>query len=148
MAPKSAAPFLLTLAALVSAACGTHTEPIPEPADSYAAEYDPGVLIYATVNCDRLLTHALLAMNRLGDFDLSINIIDDCSRSGGGYGYGEVLILGTYTWADSTLQFTPATGGTGPFSGTFDSDSVRLTLPARTDSLAATPLQLHLPRVQ
>lgn len=117
------------------------------PADSYADGFSPGILIYATVNCDRRLTHAVLSMNRLGDFDLSINITDDCSRSGGGYGYGEVLILGSYTWADSNLHFTPEAGGTGPFPGTFDSDSVRLTLPPRTDSLAATQIQLHLPRL-
>ena len=147
MVTKSAAPFWLILAALASVTCSTEAEPMLKPGDAYADDFSPGVLIYATVNCDRRLTHAVLSMNHLGDFDLSINITDDCSRSSGGYAYGEVLILGRYTWADSSLHFTPEAGGTGPFPGTFDSDSVRLTLPPRTDSLAATQFQLHLPRL-
>jgi hypothetical protein len=135
--------FILTLAAL---GCSTESEPPPEPAGTFSDAYDPGRLIYATVNCDRRLTYAILDMNHLGDFDLSINVIDDCTRSGGGLGFGEVLMLGTYTRESSTLHFTPESGGTGSFQGTFDADSVRVTLPARTDSLAATDLQLRLTR--
>ena len=139
-------PRWVTAALLAALACGTEPPPPLVPDGTYADFYDPGHLIYATLNCDRLLTHALFALGS-GDFELSINITNDCTRVGAGYGFGEVLILGTYTRVDSTLTLTPDEASTSPFTGTFDRDSVRLMLPARSDSLGAVPVPLHLPRL-
>lgn len=125
--------------------CDTTTGP-PDPGDaSYAVEFTPGRLVYATVNCDRFVTHAVLSLGRRDrGFDLSTNLYDDCSRAGGGYTFWEVLILGQYAMTDTLLAFTPESGATPPFTGSFDAEYVRLTLPARTDSLAATPIALEL----
>lgn len=119
---------------------------LPDPGGaSYAVVYDPGRVVYATLNCDRLLTHAVLSLGRRDrGFDLSINLVDDCSRAGAGYAFWEVLILGRYSVTDSLLTFTPESPGTPPFSGTFDATSVRLMLPARSDSLAPTPIAVEL----
>ncbi len=60
---------------------GRGTEPEEALLEGYAASYDPPLVGAATVNCDRLISYAILAVNALGDFDLSINVIDDCSRA-------------------------------------------------------------------
>ena len=125
--------------------CDTSTGP-PDPGDaSYAVEFTPGRLVYATVNCDRFVTHAVLSLGRRDHgFDLSTNLYDDCSRAGGGYAFWEVLILGHYSMNDTLLTFTPESGATPPFTGSFDAAYVRLMLPARSDSLAPTPIALEL----
>ena len=129
----------------VGLSCDTSTGP-PDPGNaSYAVEFTPGRLVYATLNCDRYVTHAVLSLGRRDRrFDLSTNLYDDCSRSGGGYAFWEVLILGHYTINDTLLAFIPESGATPPFAGSFDAAYVRLTLPARSDSLALTPIPLEL----
>lgn len=146
---KTSALESLAVLSLVAFACDDATGP-PDPGDaSYAVVYDPGRLVYATVNCDRLLTHAVLSLGRRDrGFGLSINVVDDCSRAGGGFAFWEVLILGHYSVADTLLTFMPESSGTPQFSGAFDADYVRLTLPPRSDSLAPTPIAVELgPRV-
>jgi hypothetical protein len=132
-------------ALLVSPACESSTGP-PDPGGaSYSVGYTPGRLVFATVNCDRLLTYAILSLGqRDRGFELSVNIVEDCSRAGAGYGYWEVLILGRYTVIDSVLTFTPDAAATAPFTGTFDGAYVRLTLPVRSDSLAPAPIAVVL----
>jgi len=135
----------IALAVFGTVACATGPEP-PQAAGTYSRDFAPPQVIHATATCDRLLTYAVLSMNRLGDFDLSINITNDCTPAGAGYSYGEVLILGKYARAGTSLQFTPNPGNTGPFSGSLSADTAYVTLPARPDSLAATSLDLQLPR--
>jgi hypothetical protein len=86
----------VVLAAVVGlTACGT--EPDQRLFEgTYAAVYEPPQLISATSTCDRLVSHVLLSVNALGDFDLSINVTDDCSRTGGGFAFFEVLKVGKY----------------------------------------------------
>lgn len=136
---------LIGVVLAASASCDSNHGP-PDPGGaSYAVEFSPGQVIHATLNCDRLLTHALLGLGtRERDFDLSINIVEDCSRAGGGFAFWEVLILGRYLVTDSVLSFTPESGTTPEFSGTFDATHVRLTLPPRSDSLAPTPITMQL----
>ena len=129
----------------IAASCESSTAP-PDPGDaSYSVALTPAPIIYATVNCDRYLSYAILSLGRrLREFSLSINIMNDCTRAGGIWTYGEVYIEGHYATLDTTLTFTPDLGTTLPFTGTFDATYVRLALPARADSLALTSIPLRL----
>lgn len=127
--------------ALLLAACDSQ----PDPAGTYGTEYDPPVVIYATVNCDRLVPHAVLSLGgRVRDFDLSINVVEDCSRSGGGFSFWEVLLLGSYTVAGRTLAFTMDSATAPTFSALFDGTHVTLTLPPTIDSLAPVEVVLRV----
>ncbi len=126
---------------------GCATDPrAPDPGDAlYAADFIPARLVYATINCDRMLTHAVISLSRrVHGFDLSVNLFDDCTKAGGGFTYWEVLVLGTYTTDGSLVSLHPTSGATPPFTATFDGNFMRVSLPARTDSLAATPILLQL----
>ncbi len=138
--------LLASILAAVSATCRSSTAPAADPGDaSYSVSLTPPPVIYATSNCDRYLSYAILSLGRrLHDFSLSINVMNDCTRAGGTWTYGEVYIDGHYATADTALSFTPYPGRTAPFLGTFDATYVRLTLPARADSLALTPIALQL----
>jgi hypothetical protein len=140
-----AALVFAAVAVAVTTSCDSSTAP-PDPGDaSYSVALAPAPIIYATVNCDRYLSYAILSLGRrLRGFDLSINVMNDCTRAGGIWTYGEVYISGHYSVTDSVLIFTPDPGRTPPFAGTFDPTYVRLTLPARSDSLALTPIPLQL----
>jgi hypothetical protein len=125
--------------------CDTSTGPADPGDASYAVEYTPGRLVSVTPSCDRFVTHAVLSLGqRNRGFDLSTNLYDDCSRTEGGFTFWEVLIIGHYSITDTLLAFTPESGATPAFTGTFDATHVRLTLPARSDSLAVTPITLEL----
>ena len=139
---------LLTGALLVlgNLSCDHTTTGPPDPGDAtYPLVYDPPRLVYSTANCDRFLTHAVTSLGRRNhDFDLSINVTQDCSRAGGGFAYWEVLILGHYSVVDTMITFKPASSLTLQFTGTFDANYIRLTLPPRPDSLAPSSLALEL----
>jgi hypothetical protein len=138
---------LLSAAAALSvcAGCESSTGPVDPGGASYSAGYAPGRLVYATLNCDRLLTYAILSLGRSRrEFDLSVNIVEDCSRAGAGYAYWGVLILGDYMVTDSVLAFAPDSPSTPAFTGTFDGAYVTLELPVRSDSLAPTPVTVQL----
>lgn len=130
--------MLGSLALVVS--CGT------EPGDasiqgSYSTAYDPPRLVSATVNCDRLVSYAILSLNDRGDFDLSVNIIDDCSRVGGGYTYAEVLTLGHYTRRGSSLTFREDGPGGATFEGSVADAYIDLALPP---SVGVAPVDTDL----
>ena len=126
---------VLGAVALLCSACGTDPRPTNENQlfnASYGTVYDPAVVVDASAGCQRLVDHAVLAMNDLGDFDLSVNTIDDCSQGGGGFTFGEVLKLGSYTRDRDLLSFTPDSASTPLFTGTIEGEFIRLTLPAAT----------------
>lgn len=128
----------------LTVSCSASTGPDPGGA-VYAVDYTPGRLVSATAGCDRFVTHAVLGLGRAErGFELSINLYDDCTRTGGGFEFWEVLVLGHYAIDDTLLAFTPESGATPPFTGAFDTTHVRLTLPPRPDSLAAAPIALEL----
>lgn len=135
---------LATLTLVLGLACDTAPQ-APDPGDAiYSVAYTPGHLVYATYACDRLLTHAVLSLSRrVHGFDLSVNLVDDCTRVGGGFSFWEVLILGDYEVTDTSLTFTPDQASTPAFTGSFDARSLRLTLPPRADSLAPTPIDVE-----
>ena len=111
---------------------------------TYAAAIDPPVVGYATLNCDRLIPHVSLVVNAQGEFDLSIDVADDCSRAGGGIAPFEVLKLGTYARVGPTLSFTPD-GEAGPtFTGQIEGEYIRLTLPAEFEELAPNDLEIRI----
>lgn len=133
----------LVIASALISGCATE----PEEAlieGTYAASYDPPLVGTATVNCDRLIAYAFLAVNTLGDFDLSINVMDDCRRAGGGLSFFEVLKLGTYSRLGRTLSFTPDGEATPAFMGQLEGEYVRLTLPAEFEALAPSDLELQV----
>jgi hypothetical protein len=133
---------ILPVAGLLLGACGTEPDE-PELQGSYSVAYDPARLTSATPNCDRLLTYTILSMNEQGDFDLSFNVIDDCSRGGGGYSYFGVLKLGTYTRHGSELAFTPDSATYPAFTGLIDGEFVRITLPPAIGNLAPVDVDIR-----
>jgi hypothetical protein len=133
------------LGALALASCDSPTAPLDPGDASYAVDYNPVRLVSTIAECDRLFTHAIVSLGRKGhSFSLSANFMDDCSRIGGGYAYWEVYFAGHYALVDTTVAFTPDPGLTPPFVGTFDGTYIRLTLPARPDSMALVPIPVQL----
>lgn len=133
---------LVITSALISG-CGT--EPDERPVEgTYVGNYDPPLVGYATLNCDRLITYVLLAVNTVGGFDLSISVTDDCSRVSGGVTSFEVLKLGTYARVGPTLSFTPDGEAAPAFTGQIEGEYVRLTLPAEFEELAPNDLELRV----
>jgi hypothetical protein len=110
------------------AACSTEPNPQDIPG-TYTATFDPPQLASATVNCDRLIPHAVLTMAQAGQFDLTINLVDDCSRAGGGSTASELHLVGFYAPQGAQLYFTPETSTAPPFTGTVEGSFVRLNLP-------------------
>jgi len=136
--------------ALVIGGCGdAGTQPgQPDPSGTYSVPYPtPGPLIYALPNCDRYLQYAIIDLGQ-GTFDLSMNVFEDCRRTGNGYDHWMVEVFGRYTVADTTVTFTPAAPGMGLFPGTFSEGSMRITVPARPDSLSRVPIYIELAKVR
>jgi hypothetical protein len=117
-------------------ACASEPHPPdadPLPQGSYGAIYDPPQLVGPTGDCIRSIPHAVLSVNNLGDFDLSVNTIDDCvGDTGREFFFGEVLHLGSYTRQGALLTFTPDSALAPLFTGTLEGEYVRLTLPPAT----------------
>ena len=125
--------LILGAVALLGPACGTDPTDNNQLFDgSYGTDYDPPMVVDASGGCERSVSHAVLSFNRAGDFDLSVNTIDDCTLAGGGFTFGEVLHLGTYTRADEILSFTPDNAHFPLFTGTIEGEFIRLTLPSAT----------------
>ena len=110
------------------AACSTEPNPQDIPG-TYTAGFDPPQLASATVTCDRLIPHAVLSMAQAGQFDLTINLVDDCSRAGGGSTPSQVHLVGFYAPQGAQLYFTPETSTAPLFTGTMEGSFVRLNLP-------------------
>ena len=133
---------LVITSALIS---GCSTEPEERPIEgTYVADYDPPLVGYATLNCDRLISYVFLAVNTVGGFDLSMSVTDDCSRVGGSVTSFEVLKLGTYARVGPALSFTPDGEAAPAFTGQLEGEYVRLTLPADFEALAPNDLELRV----
>jgi hypothetical protein len=130
----------------VLASCGTEPDDRPILA-SYAGSYDPARLISATVNCDRLVSHVVLELGNEGVFELSINVVDDCTRAGGGFAFSEVYRLGTYARQGSALAFTPDGENTPAFSGTLEPTAIVLVLFPGVNGLSSPDAELRVPRI-
>jgi hypothetical protein len=129
---------------ILLAFCGTEPEPEPQTIRaSYGVLYDPNLLVSATENCDRLISHAVLSMNELRDFDLSINVVDDCSRIGGGFSFSEVYKQGDYMLQGTQLSFTPDSATAPLFTGTLDGEFIQLSIPSDL-GVAALDVNLRL----
>jgi hypothetical protein len=115
----------------------------PDPSGTYSAAYTTPRSLLTTTLCDRFLQYAIISLGR-GGFDLSMNVFQDCRRSGNGYASWEVLILGHYTAIDTTLVLTPESRATPTFTGTFDGEYIRLNIPSRPDSLGQFPFGVEL----
>ena len=128
------------------AGCGTEPNDRPE-LSFFAVGYEPGQLISATETCDHLVTHVLLVLSTAETFELSANVQDDCTRSGGDLGDGQVFRLGTYTRQASTLSFTSDSASQPEFAGTRETGAIVLVFLPGLDSLAS-PVELRVPEVQ
>jgi hypothetical protein len=124
----------LAIASLL--ACQGSMMPVEEPPliqGSYGTAYDPPQLVGPTGSCTRSIPHAVLSVNSLGDFDLSVNTIDDCiGDNGHEFIFGEVLFLGVYTRQGELMSFTPDSASSPLFTGTLEGEYVRLALPTTT----------------
>jgi hypothetical protein len=130
----------------LQAGCGT--EPIDRPVLShFAVGYYPGQLISATETCDHLVTHVLLVLSTAGTFELSANVQDDCTRSGGGFADGGVSRFGTYTRQAATLSFTSDSAAHPEFAGTLETGGIVLVFLPGLDGLAS-PVELRVPEIQ
>ena len=145
---RTAVAVSFLLAGFLGGSCGGDSTGIfpLDPGDaSYSTVYDPPRIVGTSPQCDRLMTYAIMSLGRrFHTFELSINLIDNCSRSGGGYTYWESLILGDYTSTGGQFVLIPDTTRMPRFAGTFDGTYVRFTLPANPDSLAPTPVEMQL----
>ena len=125
--------------------CGSSTGPYDPGDASYSVAYNPARVVYATVNCDRYLSYGILSLGtRRSRFEFSLNLMDDCTRAGGTWTYWEVFFEGGYSVTDTLISFIPDSARTPRFTGSFDRSYVRLTLPARADSLAPMPIPMQL----
>jgi hypothetical protein len=143
----------LVIVAFFAVSCSGDSSGVPllDPGDaSYSHPFDPPRVVDSTASCTRLMTYAILSLGRrFHEFALSINFIDNCSRSGGGYTYWESYIDGDYADGDYTptsrdFVLIPDTTKMPRFSATFDGTYVRFILPANPDSLAPTPVEMEL----
>ena len=104
-------PHLWSIVVAVSVvSCGTDPDLQRLPNGQYETGYDPPMLTRSTPGCDRMLSRAFLVISARGTFELSINVIDDCSREGQGFSYFEILRSGGYYLDGSGLTFTPNAG--------------------------------------
>lgn len=136
--------LLRCLLAVTVLACGSEPSPPQDPLiqGSYGAMWDPPLLVGPTGSCIRSIPHAVLSMNDLGDFDLSVNTTDDCiGDTGHEFIFGEVLLLGTYTRQGAVLSFTPDEASAPLFTGTIEGEYVRLALP-HTTGVAGSDIEL------
>jgi hypothetical protein len=83
-------------------------------------------------------------MSSIGEFDLSINVVDDCTRGGASFTFFEVLKLGRYTRVGTALAFIPDGETAEAFTGTLEGEYVRLTLPPSVGALAPTDVELRV----
>jgi len=136
------------IAVSLGASCGGDAAGLSplDPGDaSYSHPFEPPRVVDSTAACTRLMTYAIMSFGRrYHEFALSINFIDNCSPSGGGYTYWESYIDGDYTAFGGQFELIPDTTKLPRFSGTFDGTYVRFTLPADPDSLAPTPVEMQL----
>ena len=144
--PAFLRPFPATLGALAlvlpAGGCGT------EPRDasiqgSYSVDYDPAWLVSATLDCDHNVPYAILSVGDDGGFGLSVNVMDDCTRAGGDWEYGEVYTDGTYTRQGDSLSFREDGAGGAAFQGSVTGEFIDLTLPPAV-GVAPLTLDLHL----
>jgi hypothetical protein len=125
--------------------CGTEPDD-PFFRATYAVIYDPAQLVSATENCDRLVDHVLLELGEEGTFELSINVVDDCTRAGGSFAFSEVFRLGKYSRQANTLSFTPEGEAATAFTGTLELAAIVLVLFPGLDDLSSAHVELRVPR--
>ncbi len=136
-------PHLWSIVVAVSVvSCGTDPDLQRLPNGQYETGYDPPMLTRSTPGCDRMLSRALLVISARGTFELSINVIDDCSREGQGFSYFEILRSGGYYLDGSGLTFTP-NAGAPTFAGVLDGQYIRMLLPSALE-LAASDLEVRV----
>jgi hypothetical protein len=136
-------PHLWSIVAAASVvSCGTDPDLQRLPDGQYETEYDPPLLTRSTPGCDRMLSRAFLVISARGTFELSINVIDDCSRGGQGFSYFGILRSGGYYLDGSGLTFTP-NAGAPTFAGVLDGQYIRMVLPSALE-LAASDLEVRV----
>lgn len=143
-------PSACGVAALLIAVIGCQdaTAPLDPGGASYSVAYDPARSV-GFVSCPRYLSYTILSLgSRTRTFGLSINFMDDCTAAGAGWDYWETYIEGTYSTSDTLLTLTPNAPPLPLIHGSFDRQSIRITLPAQRDSMAPVPVAVELgPRI-
>jgi hypothetical protein len=134
------------IAILLCSACGT--SPDEQPLEgTYSAAFEPPLAVDGPGFCERFILYAILSLGG-GDFDVSVNVGDDCRRLGGEYTFFEIGDHGTYTRRADTLTFTVGQGPGQRFTGQLEGEYLRLLLPEPYGELATHDVELRLgPRV-
>lgn len=130
----------LAILALLAGSCTTEPE-LPSLQGSYSTAYSPPRVVGVSGPCDRMVSYAILSMGDQGHFGLSINIIDDCTRSEGGYSYGEIYTQGDYAREDSVVTFVTDRSDGTRFEGEVAGDYVTLAVP---QALGVAPVRILL----
>jgi hypothetical protein len=130
------------IVAALLASCGTGPDIERLEDGVYDRDYDPPPVTRMLPGCDRLLSRVFLVISSRGSFELGINVIDDCSRSGKGFSYFGVSRNGGYYVDGSELTFLANTGTSG-FSGFLEGEYIRLLLPPALE-LALSELEVRV----
>jgi hypothetical protein len=147
MSPRSAGLRLVVAfcaAAALLSACGDGSGPDDgnQLEGSWSAVLEPPITVGSLHGCNRSIPYGILSMNDLGDFDLSVNTVDDCRSIGEDFVFGEIYHDGSYTRDGALLSFTTPEAAQVPlFTGTVEGDYIHLTLPPAT-GLASEDVEL------
>jgi hypothetical protein len=131
---------------LLCGGCGG-TEPEQDLlAGIYSVPFDPPMTIDAGGACQRVITYAILGVGdrEHSDFDLSINVGDDCRSTGGAFTFFGIQRHGTYAWRGDTLTFTPDQEPWYHFPVQPEGEYLRVFLPKGYGQLAAQEVELRL----
>jgi hypothetical protein len=136
-------PALVSL--LLLAACATdYMGPYQAPfAADYSAGFDPPLLVPGPPGCDRFITYATLGLQRDGMYDFTINVVDDCRRSGQGAPYFGLQRRGRWEVQGDTVLFE-VSDVISTFGGERDGDAFVLRLPPSFAGITTTKMELRL----
>ena len=130
-------------------ACGTdpsNSTEAPFSAD-YSKGFEPPLLVAGPPGCDRLITYATLGLQRDWMFDFSINVSDDCRRSGQGAPYFGLQRRGSWEIQGDTVLFR-VIDVIPTFGGQRDGDTFVLRLPPNFAGLTNNKMELRLDLIQ
>jgi hypothetical protein len=134
---------------LLVAACSTdYAGPYEAPfAADYSAGFDPPLLVPGPPGCDRLITYSTLGLQRDGMYDFSINVVDDCRRSGQGAPYFGLQRRGSWEVQGDSVLFK-VNDVIPTFGGERDGKAFVLRLPPGFADLTTTKMELRLDLAQ
>lgn len=142
--PRVALALLLLVPACATDPTGRDEAPFSA---DYSRGFEPPLLIAGPPGCDRLITYATLGLQRDWMYDFSINVVDDCRRSGQGAPYFGLQRRGSWEVQGDTVLFQ-VNDPIPTFGGQRDGDTFVLRLPPNFAGLTNSRMELRLDLVQ